>query len=230
MTEKPSLFSISDSKDYNYALNETLRYSHMIELEGYTKQDMAQVLLISSIAAMDYEDPWDVRYLGEDKERPRKIRISNFWDYAEEQAKKRYALKDEQDRYLEGIIKKYNSTKSTVRMFDNMVQNAGRPNNDIQKAFKFLSETKEELVIQGVSRRTSARAMLDVAFVFAYQAGKDVYECFCQSIGSVFENEKGNVYIPDDVFGEAANSNDEQISEVAMQEFLDMEPASTLIH
>lgn len=176
--------NLNSNKDYEYAYTEVLHYCYTMEMDGAQRAAISLVLGQAAAACMNYVDYDDfTRAIECDPEAERLTRMANFEDYMTDQAHKRLALSHEGDPYLEAKMKRYHSTRTTVRVLEGRGINPERAGQVKMAEIESLIETLAEgLVIQGIARLPLARALLDAAFVYARLSGREAFGQICRHI------------------------------------------------
>ncbi|MCD8497968.1 MAG: hypothetical protein LRZ85_07785 [Alphaproteobacteria bacterium] len=179
-----SWHALNSNKDYDYALPEILHYCYTMEMDGAQRAALSLVLGHMASTCMNYVDYENfTRHIDSDPEAERLTRVANFEDYMSEHAQKRLALLEEHDPYLETRIKRYHSTRMTVRVLEGRGINPERSGLVKMDEVESLIETLvENLVIQGIPRLPLARALADAAFVYARLSGREAFKQICRHI------------------------------------------------
>lgn len=186
MKNHPQL-SLSENKDYTYALEEILHYCYTMEMDGAERAALTLILLGTAFHIVDYTDYLDfTKDLQSDPDKNRLMRLSNFSDYLKDYADKRLALQeDDSDPYLNKTLMKYQATRTTVKVLEGRGINPEyRGKLSVDDMVSLIGELQENMIIQGLERLSLARAFVDAAFAYAHLAGPEIYQELCLHIQS----------------------------------------------
>lgn len=175
---------LHSNKDYDYAFEEILHYCYTMEMDGAQRAALSLVLGDMAGKTMDYIDYTDfTRSVESDPETERLTRVANFEDFMTDHAKKRLALLEGGDPYLEKKIARYHSTRMTVRVLEGRGINPERSGQiKMEEISSLIEALQENLIIQGIARLPMARAMADAAFVYARLSGREAFGQICRHI------------------------------------------------
>ncbi|MGB0719515.1 MAG: hypothetical protein ACPGRX_03525 [Bdellovibrionales bacterium] len=176
---------ISIDKDYETTLTQCLAAIHGLIADGAaTNKALAFALIEHAQDVMDYEDSWGVLphkdgALQRDSEFVQRNRLANFISYIAEFTDKRVALLHDIDGYMDQKILKY---KQVAKTHQTPARPAFGGETDYDAVFETLEDLEVDLITQGLSRLTQAKALIDCAFLCARLENTDTYSRFCLTI------------------------------------------------
>lgn len=228
---KLSWTEIAENPDQNHAFQEIVNQAHQFEVAASDYLGLGHLMISMAMNTMDYEDPQDCsRYLEQDAARDRKIRLANFVDYTCDYTERRLVLLRDGDQYLTRKMEVFAQSRKDMRVLQSFAEASAAKDADIESFMSAFEMLKDQLLIEGVNRKSLSKAFLDAGFVFARQRPLDEYISFCRHVSVTLDPERAKTrpLAPEIVYEkEAETPEDKPLSDMA---FLQLEAASASIH